>query len=141
MTLDSYIPKKPENVSFFGIKISGLGQLKATESPLNIKNNAFYFTLKAFFVLQILKYLLRMFSYELDRSSHQRCSGKKVFLEIPQHSQENTYARDSFSIKLQAWPATLLKKSLWHRCFPVNVVEFLRTPFLQNTYERLLLIG
>ena len=30
-------------------------------------------------------------------------------------------------------PATLLKKSLWHRCFPVNFAKFLRTPFLQNT--------
>ena len=27
-------------------------------------------------------------------------------------------------------PATLLKKRLWHRCFPVNLVKFLRTPFL-----------
>ena len=26
-------------------------------------------------------------------------------------------------------PATLLKKSLWHRCFPMNFVKFLRTPF------------
>ena len=26
-------------------------------------------------------------------------------------------------------PATLLKKRLWHMCFPVNVVKFLRTPF------------
>ena len=26
-------------------------------------------------------------------------------------------------------PATLLKKRLWHRCFPVNLVKFLRTPF------------
>ena len=24
---------------------------------------------------------------------------------------------------------TLLKKGLWHRCFPVNFVKFLRTPF------------
>ena len=39
-----------------------------------------------------------------------RCSIKKVFLEIPQNSQENTCARDSLLIKLQAWPATLLKK-------------------------------
>ena len=31
-------------------------------------------------------------------------------------------------------PATLLKKRLWHRCFPVNFVKFLRTPFLQNTF-------
>ena len=52
----------------------------------------------------------------LDRSSH-RCSIKKVFLE----------------------KATLLKKSLWHKCFPVNFAKFLRTPFLQNTYGRLLL--
>ena len=26
-------------------------------------------------------------------------------------------------------PATLLKKRLWHRCFPVNFVKFLRRPF------------
>ena len=26
-------------------------------------------------------------------------------------------------------PATLLKKRLWHRCFHVNFVKFLRTPF------------
>ena len=30
-------------------------------------------------------------------------------------------------------PATLLKKSLWHMCFPVNFKKFLRTSFLQNT--------
>ena len=36
-------------------------------------------------------------------------------------------------------PATLLKKRLWHRCFPVNFGKFLRTPFLQNTPGRLLL--
>ena len=26
-------------------------------------------------------------------------------------------------------PTTLLKKRLWHRCFPVNFVKFRRTPF------------
>ena len=36
-------------------------------------------------------------------------------------------------------PTTLLKKRLWHRCFPINFVKFLRTPFLQNTSGRLLL--
>ena len=36
--------------------------------------------------------------------------------------------------------ATLLKKRLWHRCFPVNFAKFLRTPFLQNTSGRLLLL-
>ena len=36
-------------------------------------------------------------------------------------------------------PATLLRKGLWHRCFPVNFAKFLRTPFLQNTSRQLLL--
>ena len=27
-------------------------------------------------------------------------------------------------------PVTLLKKRLWHRCYPVNFVKFLRTPFI-----------
>ena len=29
-------------------------------------------------------------------------------------------------------PPTLLKKRLWHRCFPVNFAKFLRTTFLKN---------
>ena len=35
-------------------------------------------------------------------------------------------------------PATLLKKKLWHRCFPVKFAKFLKTPFSQNTSECLL---
>ena len=34
---------------------------------------------------------------------------------------------------------TLLKKRLWHSCFPVNLSKFLRKPFLQNTSGQLLL--
>ena len=33
------------------------------------------------------------------------------------------------------WPATLLKKRLWHRCFAVNFANFLRTPSLHNTSD------
>ena len=36
-------------------------------------------------------------------------------------------------------PATLLKKRPWHRCFLVNFVKFVRTPFSQNTSGWLLL--
>ena len=53
---------------------------------------------------------------------------KKLLLEISPSSQENTCARVSFG--------TLLKRRLWHRCFPVNLAKFLRTPFLQNTSTR-----
>ena len=38
-----------------------------------------------------------------------------------------------------ARPATLLKKRLWHSCFPANFVKFSRTPFSQSTSGRLLL--
>ena len=56
-----------------------------------------------------------------------------MFLEISENSQKNTCAR---SLR----PATLQKKKLWYRCFPVNFAKFLRTPFLQNTSGRLLLL-
>ena len=36
-------------------------------------------------------------------------------------------------------PKTFLKKRLWHWCFPVNFAKYLRTYFLQNTSEWLLL--
>ena len=32
-----------------------------------------------------------------------------------------------------------IKKWLQHRCFPVNIAKFLRTPILKNIYVRLLL--
>ena len=38
-------------------------------------------------------------------------------------------------------PATLLKKRLWHRCFPVNIAKFLRTPFLTEHLRWLLLFS
>ena len=36
-------------------------------------------------------------------------------------------------------PAALLKKRLWHMCFPVNFVKFLRTPFFTENIWWLLL--
>ena len=36
-------------------------------------------------------------------------------------------------------PTTLLKKRLWHRCFPVNFVKFLRTPLFTEHLWWLLL--
>ena len=45
---------------------------------------------------------------------------KKVFLE---NSQDHPC-----SLR----PADLLKKRLWHKCFPVNFVKFLRITFLRT---------
>ena len=61
---------------------------------------------------------------------------KKVFLEISQNSPENTCARVTFFIKLQA-SSIFIKKETLVRCFPVNFAKFFRTPILQNTSGRL----
>ena len=60
--------------------------------------------------------------------------GKKVFLEILQNSQDSTCNKVA-----GLSPATLSKRRLWQRCFPVSFAKFLRTPFLQDTFGRLLL--
>ena len=43
--------------------LSGLRQNLATESPLKMMKNASYFTLRAPFVLQILKFLFQLFGH------------------------------------------------------------------------------
>ena len=48
-----------------------------------------------------------VFGENFLKSSHQEVFYKKGFLEIMQNSQENTWARVSFSIKLQAATSSL----------------------------------
>ena len=43
----------------------------------------------------------------------------------------------SFLIKLQALPAILLKKRLWHRCFPVNFVKSFKNTFFTEDLRAL----
>ena len=71
------------------------------------------------------------------RSSHRRCSVKKVFSKF---TGEHLCRSLFFDKVLQGThfthftrPVTLLKKRYWHRCFPVNFAKFLRTLFLYNT--------
>ena len=77
----------------------------------------------------LLKHLVLISSEPLSlgwlsgfRSSHWRCPVKKMFLKILQYSQENTSARVSSFVGIR--PATLLKKRLWYRRFPVNFAKF-----------------
>ena len=64
---------------------------------------------------------------------------KKVFLEVSKIHRKRPVPESLFNKVASLRPATLLKKRLWHRCFPVTFVKFLTTPFLQNTSGRLLL--
>ena len=79
-----------------------------------------------FFTEQILATASSKSNRGSYRSSHRRCSVGKGFLR-------------KFAKFTGLRPATLLKKRLWHRCFPVNFVKFLRTPFFIEHLEWLLL--
>ena len=64
----------------------------------------------------------------------QRCSAKKVFLEISPNLQENTCARDSFLIKLQAPGLQLYqKRATGTRVFLLILRNFQEHLFLKNT--------
>ena len=63
------------------------------------------------------------------RSSHQRCS-IKIFVLKNFAKFTGKHLCQCLSFKVAGlMPANLLKKRLWHRCFPVNFVKFLRKPF------------
>ena len=77
----------------------------------------------------------------LSRSSHRICSVRKVVLRnfaklTGKHLCRSLFLNKDAGLR----PATLFKKRLRHRCFPVNFAKFLRVHFLQNTFGRLLLV-
>ena len=66
----------------------------------------------------------------LFRSSYRRCSVKKGLLRyIAKFTGKHLCQSLFFNIVAGLRPVTLLKKRLWHRCFPVNFAKFLRTLF------------
>ena len=74
----------------------------------------------------------------------QRYSVKKVFLKFLQKCIGKHLCQSLFFNKVAnkvagLTPATLFKKRLWHRYFPVNFVKFSRTPFSKEQLWWLLL--
>ena len=66
------------------------------------------------------------------RSSRRRCFERKGFLRnfakfTGKHLRQSLFFNKVAGLR----PATLLKKRLWHRCFPVNFAKFLRTFFTE----------
>ena len=82
------------------------------------------------------------YSVELHRSSHRRYSKKKGLLKNFAEFTGKYLSQSLFFNKVAGLrPATLLKKRLWHKCFPMNIAKILRTPILKNICERLLLVA
>ena len=79
----------------------------------------------------VLEHWIQEFSLlSQSRSSHRRCSIKKVVMKDLAKFTENTCTRDSLLIKLQSWGLQKRESGTGG--------QFLRTPFLQNTSGRLL---
>ena len=68
---------------------------------------------------------------ETDRSSRLEVFCKKDVLKNFDKFTGKHLCQSLFLTKFAGLrPAALLKNRSWHRCFPVNLSKFLRTPFL-----------
>ena len=105
------------------------------ESCEIFKNSFFYRTplVAAFIRMRIIgTKWLRFSVLPQFRSSGPEMFCKKSALKNLAKFTEEHMCQSFFFNKVSHRTETLLKKSLWHRCFPVNLARFLRTPFLQN---------
>ena len=80
----------------------------------------------------VTSFFASMFGY-IDSSGKEavvrKCSVKKVLRNFTKSTGKHLWQWLFFNKVACLRPATLLKKSLWHRCFPVNFAKFLRTFF------------
>ena len=73
-------------------------------------------------------------------SSHLKCSVRKgVLRSFAKFTGKHLCQTLYFDKVAGLTPATLLKKRLWHRCLPVNIAAFLRTPFFTEHLRWMLL--
>ena len=70
--------------------------------------------------------ILLNLKFKISEAIVQRCSVKKMFLEISKSSQKKNLRQSLFFNKVAGGRP-------WHWCFPVNFAKFLLTHFLQNT--------
>ena len=109
-------------------------------SPLSLLSLSFPFLEQESIFQQVDGLITRNFVF-CFRSSHRRCSVRKdVLRNFTKFTGKHLYQSLFFNKVAAPRPAVLLKKRLWQRCFPVNFVKFLGTPFLQNTTDWLLLL-
>ena len=76
---------------------------------------------------------------QIQKQPPEMCYKKGVLKIFCKIHRKTPVSESLFNKVARLRPATLIKKKLWHKCFPVNFAKFLRTPFLQNTPWRLLL--
>ena len=82
-------------------------------------------------------WIFRLQPVHLNARSCRGVLCKKVFLEISQNSQENTYARVSFLIKLQTWGLQLYSK----RDSGTSVFLWILLHFQEHLFTASLMLG
>ena len=65
---------------------------------------------------------------------------KGALRNLAKFAGKHLYQSIFFNKAASLMPAAVLKKRLWHRCFPVNFAKFLRIPFLAEHLQWLLLV-
>ena len=99
---------------------------------LNRVKDSFFYTTPLVAVFLVPKNMI------INRNSNRRCSVRKGVLKNFKEFTGKHLCQNLF-INKGLRSVTLLKKRLWHRCFPVNFARFLRTAFLKGHLRWLLL--
>ena len=94
-----------------------------------------YYTPKLFNFVEnlLLSFLWQQTFIKYQKQPPEVFCKKRCSYEFPKIHRKTPVPKSLFSKVAGLRPATLLKKSFCHSCFPVNFTKFLRTPFLQNT--------
>ena len=98
-------------------------------SKISVEDALGYFRI---FILMFSSLFILLRNTGLHRVSYdqkQPPEVRKDVLKVSQNSQENTCARLSFSIKLQTWPGTLLKKEALAQVFSCEFWEIFKNTF------------
>ena len=95
--------------------------------------------LKAMFQKIVIRTLSLRKQRSSHRSSYHRCSIKKLFIKDLQYLRKTPVLESLFHKFTGLKTCNFIKKRLQHRCSPVNIAKFLRTPFLNNICKRLVL--
>ena len=103
------------------------------ESFSNIYNlssfNSYVFSLFSFsFHVRISYFLLTPYRSSYHRSSIKQGVFKNFAKSTGKHLCQSLFSNEVAGLR----SATVLKKRLWHRCFPVNLRNFVENLFSQN---------
>ena len=83
-------------------------------------------------------HLTLLYCSRTARSSHRRCSIKKLLLKTSHYPWEAPVLKSLFKKVARLKACYFIKERPQYRFFPVGVTKFLRLPLLENICERLL---